>query len=277
MNEGFATFAGWLAVDKLFPEWLVFSSFVARDLGYALGQDGMRSSHAVQVEVSSAEEIDQIFDGISYSKGASVIRMLQGFLGDKFRVGVTEYLKRYSFGNATTDCLWACLGEAAGVDVGKLMGQWTLCMGYPCLNVVSERFDKELGVMTLELEQLRFLASGDLKPEEDDVLWTIPITIKTAKGESKHLLKEKKGTVSFETDGSYYKLNQNTTGFYRCSYTGSAMTQLSKALETDINTFSVEDRVGLVSDVFANCRAGQLSTVKALEFLRVFKNEHSFM
>jgi aminopeptidase N len=69
LNEGFATFVGWLAVDHLFPEWNVFTSFLIGDYSSGVGLDSLRSSHPIEVDVNSASEINQIFDAISYSKG----------------------------------------------------------------------------------------------------------------------------------------------------------------------------------------------------------------
>jgi len=81
LNEGFATWVGWLAVDYLYPEWDIWSKFTSESLQAALTMDSLRGSHAIEVEVNDALEIDQIFDAISYMKGSSCIRMLSNHLG----------------------------------------------------------------------------------------------------------------------------------------------------------------------------------------------------
>jgi aminopeptidase N len=81
LNEGFATWVGWLAVDYLYPEWDIWSKFTSESLQSALTMDSLRGSHAIEVEVNDALEIDQIFDAISYMKGSSCIRMLSNHLG----------------------------------------------------------------------------------------------------------------------------------------------------------------------------------------------------
>ena len=89
LNEGFATFVGWLAVDNLYPEWKVWSLFLLDDYARGKELDSLRSSHPIDVPVKSPAEITQIFDAISYCKGASVIRMLNSFLGkDGFKNGL---------------------------------------------------------------------------------------------------------------------------------------------------------------------------------------------
>ncbi|RKO85972.1 peptidase M1, membrane alanine aminopeptidase, partial [Blyttiomyces helicus] len=88
LNEGFATFVGWLAVDHLFPEWQIWCSFLLEEFARGQELDALRSSHPIDVDVKSPNEIAQIFDAISYAKGASVIQMLSASLGiDTFKKG----------------------------------------------------------------------------------------------------------------------------------------------------------------------------------------------
>ncbi|KAM3690952.1 hypothetical protein ACJW31_09G159500 [Castanea mollissima] len=80
LNEGFATWVSYLAADCLFPQWRVWTQFLD-DYTEGLGMDGLRVSHPIEVKINKASEIDEIIDSISYIKGASVIRMLQSYLG----------------------------------------------------------------------------------------------------------------------------------------------------------------------------------------------------
>lgn len=99
LNEGFATWVGWLAIDRFHPEYLVWSQFVTESVQAASQLDSLRSSHAIEVPVKDALEIDQIFDAISYLKGSSIIRMLSDHLSVKvFLSGVSNYLKEHSYG-----------------------------------------------------------------------------------------------------------------------------------------------------------------------------------
>ena len=212
LNEGFATFVGWMAVDNLFPEWKVWTQFVTNDYSHGLALDCLRSSHriffkfnhlAIEVEVQSPSEINQIFDAISYSKGASVIRMLNSFLGQEtFMNGVRLYLKKHAYSNATTLDLWSSLKEASGIDVATLMFTWTRKMGYPMVTVVCEQYDSSQKTMTLTLRQQRYLKSGDLSPaeESESPIWWIPIGVVTNMSPKKPLsliLTEKEGTITF--------------------------------------------------------------------------------
>ena len=84
----------------------------------ALRLDALASSHAIEVAIGAPSEVEQIFDDISYAKGASVIRMMHRFLGDDaFRAGLSTYLQRHAYSNASTEDLWTALGEKSGQPV----------------------------------------------------------------------------------------------------------------------------------------------------------------
>ena len=212
---------------------------------------------------------------------SSAIRMLNSFLGGNvFQKGVCQYLKKHQYSNARTVDLWDALGKASGIDVTKMMYHWTRDVGYPMVSIKGESYDEAKKVMTLELAQTRFLSTGDLTKEEEEKCptWFVPIGVvtddKTAKLTDN--LTSKTGKIAFpykKSANSFYKLNANTTGFYRVCYVSSQLENLGKALEKDITAFSTEDRIGIISDAFAFARAGLGSTIGALEILKSFKHE----
>lgn len=72
----------------------VGSQYVSSDMNQALSLDALKNSHPIEVKVNHPDEVDEIFDAISYSKGSVVIRMLHAYLGaDTFRKGLQAYLK----------------------------------------------------------------------------------------------------------------------------------------------------------------------------------------
>ena len=138
LNEGFATWVGWLATDKLHPTHHVWSQFVTASTDTAFRLDSLGSSHPIELPVKDVLEVDQIFDAISYLKGSSVIKMLSSHLGvGTFLSGVSEYLKEHQYGvlgssrfmqnadifagNATTNDLWKALSKASGKNVNEFM------------------------------------------------------------------------------------------------------------------------------------------------------------
>ncbi|RIB16976.1 hypothetical protein C2G38_2142835 [Gigaspora rosea] len=112
LNEGFATWVGYIAVDKIFPDWDIWTQFIMEGFQRGLQLDALRSSHHIEVPVNDP----------SYFKGASVIRMLSNFIGENiFLAGIRRYLKRHEYSNASTDDLWKALTEESGIDVGQFM------------------------------------------------------------------------------------------------------------------------------------------------------------
>src|SRR5262245_63249388 len=100
------------ASNALFPEWNIFEEYLAQITSAGKSLDSLRSSHPVEVIVRDPSEVDQIFDAISYNKGGSVLRMLEGAIGERaFQDGIRRYLERHTYANATTDDLWKALGE----------------------------------------------------------------------------------------------------------------------------------------------------------------------
>jgi puromycin-sensitive aminopeptidase len=107
LNEGFASWAENYAANEAFPDYEMWSQFVNDHLSRALKLDGLLSSHPIQVPIHHAEEVEQVFDAISYCKGGSVVRMIRAVLGmPKFKEGLSHYMKKFAYGNTETLDLW---------------------------------------------------------------------------------------------------------------------------------------------------------------------------
>lgn len=153
LNEGFATWMSWYACNKFFPEWNIWQSYVKGDFQSALSLDSLRSSHPVEVPVQRADEVNQIFDAISYSKGSCILQMISKYLGeDVFINGVQKYLKKHAYGNTETGDLWAALEDVSGQPVQKVMEVWTKNVGYPVVTVTENSRSH-----VIKLRQNRFL------------------------------------------------------------------------------------------------------------------------
>jgi aminopeptidase 2 len=269
LNEGFATWASWYSCNKFFPEWHVWQTYVTDNLQRALGLDSLRSSHPIEVPVKKADEINQIFDAISYSKGSCVLRMLSTYLGeDTFLEGVRRYLKKHAYGNTVTDDLWASLSDASGKPVDSVMTTWTKNVGFPVVTV-TEKDDK-----TITLKQNRFLRTGDLKPEEDKVLYPIFLGLRTKAGVNHDLtLDTREKDVS--VDGDFFKLNANHTGIFRTAYSPERLRKLGEAAKAGL--LSVEDRAGMIADAGALAASGHQKTSGVLSLLKGLDTETEFV
>mmetsp|Transcript_525 Transcript_525/g.504 ORF Transcript_525/g.504 Transcript_525/m.504 type:complete len:953 (-) Transcript_525:676-3534(-) len=270
LNEGFATWMSWYACDALYPDWKVWESYVSDSLQHALSLDALRASHPIEVPVKRADEINQIFDAISYSKGSSLLKMISRWLGeDTFIKGVSNYLKKHKWGNTKTSDLWEALSEVSGKDVIKVMNIWTKNIGYPIISV------KESGNEIL-VTQNRFLATGDVKPEEDKILYPVFLGLKTSNGLDESLvLDERTKSLQLPTSDDFFKLNGDQAGIYRTAYESSRWTKLGKA-GVD-GKLSVEDRVGLVADAGSLASSGFVSTTDFLNLVKSWSNESNYV
>ena len=277
LNESFASWMGDKAVDSIFPDWQVWTEFVSNDTNEALSLDGLKSSHPIEQEVTHPAEIGQLFDAISYSKGGSVLRMLENFLGaETFRKGINSYLDRHQYRNAATRDLWDALGEASGQPVAEMMDSWVQQTGYPVLNVGSRRSGDSLEVTA---SQSRFVYEHLIDPDDaDDTSWRVPLNVTTSAGEAPEpvLMSQRHGTISVPApDGdAWVKVNPEQTGFYRVNYTGEGWAGLRTAIEQA--TVSSIDRLGLQDDAFALSRAGYMAVSELLDLARAYVNETEY-
>ncbi|KAI8803620.1 peptidase family M1-domain-containing protein [Cladochytrium replicatum] len=281
LNEGFATFLGIMAADALFPEWDMWTNFVANELAGGLRVDSMRSGHPIEVELFDGADVNQIYDGITYYKGASLVRMLCATLGnEKFKNGIQLYLRRHMYANASTADLWAALSESTGVNVFELLNAWTKQMGFPLVTIEKEIIED--GKITLHLSQSQFLSTGNSEGSVEEV-WFIPLRIVAHLNPTtptEHILSTKTEivTIPYSRDVlEYYKLNFNASGFYRVKLTEYAVQRFSKILRDKGELLADEDRVNLVLDTYNLARSGYSSMTTWLSIISNLATEKSFV
>ena len=269
LNEGFASYIPYLAIDTLFPEWDIWSQFATDDLAIALHLDALRHTHPIEVDVHDPNEIGEIFDAVSYSKGASVIRMLAEYLGDKdFKKGLTFYLKKHSYSNASTIHLWDAFEKVSGKPVKKMMAVWTGKSGYPFVSV-----DVKGG--KLQLSQKRFFISAtSAKKTKDTTTWPVPISLVTPSEEKMlALMTGKKAALPIPKE-LWFKLNAHEGSLYRVCYEAQTLEQLKTPIRE--GRLSSADRLGIIRDLFSLAEAGEYDTALALEFARIYKTETEY-
>jgi len=270
LNEGFASYIEYLAVNELFPTWEIWTQFAFADLGAALHLDSLKNTHPIEVQVHHPDEIGEIFDAVSYSKGASVIRMLAEFLGEKkFRDGLRYYLKKHAYGNTHTIDLWKAFEKISNKPVTKMMANWTGKPGYPLLTVVESK-------SLLKMSQSRFYSSQPSRKEsKDTTIWSIPISVMSSASSRpvSSLMSQKSGVIS-KPKGQWLKLNMGQTGFYRVDYPA----QMLQALQTPIKMKKLPptDRLGIIGDAFALAESGQLPTTQVLELVSSYNGETDY-
>ncbi|XP_048104877.1 puromycin-sensitive aminopeptidase [Alosa alosa] len=268
LNEGFASWIEYLCVDHCFPEYDIWTQFVSADYTRALDLDALDNSHPIEVNVGHPSEVDEIFDAISYSKGASVIRMLHNYIGDEdFRKGMNAYLLKFQHKNASTEDLWDCLEQASGKPIAAVMNSWTKQMGFPIIVVDQEQQGED---RVLKISQKKFCASGPHNGE-DCPSWMVPISICSSEDPActkmKVLLDQPETTVTVPniSPEQWVKINPGTVGFYRIQYSSAMLESLLPGVR-DLTLLPV-DRLGLQNDLFSLARAGMISTVEVLKLM----------
>jgi puromycin-sensitive aminopeptidase len=177
LNEGFAEFVTFLCISNLFEKYDVWSQFLSMILSRAMKEDSLANSHPIEVAVTHPSEIDEIFDSISYCKGASVLRMLYNHIGDAdFRKGMNLYLTRHSYANAQTSDLWKALGEVTSQPIEAMMSTWTKQMGYPLVSVAIAKGPDGSRVLKLKQEKFTFKKGDDTVSYK----WLIPISLSSS-------------------------------------------------------------------------------------------------
>ncbi|RDL34558.1 Metalloproteases (Zincins), catalytic [Venustampulla echinocandica] len=271
LNEGFATWMSWYSCNIFYPEWKVWQSYVTDTLQGALSLDSLRSSHPIEVPVKKAEEVNQIFDAISYSKGSCVLRMISKYLGeDAFMEGIRQYLKKHAYGNTQTGDLWAALSQASGKNVVETMDIWTKHVGYPVVSVTENEKDN-----TIHVKQNRLLRTADVKPEEDQVLYPVFLGLRTKDGVNEELVLSKREDNFKIPSLDFFKLNADHSGIYRTSYTPKRLEKLGQAARDGL--LSVEDRTGMIADAGALAACGYQKTSGVLNLLKGFDSETEFV
>uniref|UniRef100_A0A8C9B3T8 Aminopeptidase n=1 Tax=Phocoena sinus TaxID=42100 RepID=A0A8C9B3T8_PHOSS len=228
LNEGFASYVEYLGADYAEPTWNLKDLMVPNELYHVMAVDALASSHPLTTpaeEVNTPAQISEMFDSISYSKGASVIRMLSEFLTeDLFRKGLASYLNAFAYQNTTYLDLWEHLQMAVNNQstvelpdtVRAIMDRWTQQMGFPVITVDTK---------TGSISQKHFLLdpeSNVTRPSVFNYLWIVPISsIKNGRLQDPYWLPGNATAQDkmFKTGADeWVLLNVNVTGYYQVNY-----------------------------------------------------------
>ncbi len=270
LNEAFATWMAIKTVSAVVPEWDYMTTF-GEERQQAMRTDATRATRAIHSAVRDPQEAQQMFDEITYEKGASVLRMLEVFTGeDEFREGIRRYMEKFSYANAATADLWKALEEASGKPVSTMMNAWANQSGYPLISVVEKEGK-------LNFRQERFW----LRPEkaESTALWQVPITLRyfgdavqgnSVKADQASLLRVRTEEIGLEKADSDFIVNAGGFGYYRVSYSPP----LFKKLLTHVSDrMTALERLSLVGDQFALCIAGKVDLHDYMSVIEICRNE----
>lgn len=263
LNESFATYMAYKAVDALFPEWNMWEDFISDETSRAFEDDSLKTTHPIETAVGNPHEIEELFDSISYSKGGSILRMLDSYLGEEaFRKGVSSYLLRNKYGSAASEDLWDSLSGASSKPVKEMTVSWIRQAGYPLVET-SVRNNE------LVLRQRRFAFR-----HRDNAKWLIPLTIKLDGIAITELLEKAEKRIKMRQNG-WFKVNYGQSGFYRVKYPEENLSKL-KVLVSE-KKLPAPERWGVQNDLFKLCVNGEISIGEYLDFIKAFGNEDDYL
>ncbi|MGM9906686.1 M1 family metallopeptidase [Limosilactobacillus sp.] len=168
LNESFANMMEYVSVDAIHPDWHIWELFQTSEAPMALQRDATDGVQPVHVAVNNPAEIDSIFDSaIVYAKGSRMLVMVRALLGDDaLRKGLKNYFAAHKYHNAKGSDLWQALGEASGLDIGKIMNSWLEQPGYPVVTATVN----DQGQLVLSQQQF-FIGNG----VDQGRTWQIPL------------------------------------------------------------------------------------------------------
>ncbi|XP_021076862.1 leucyl-cystinyl aminopeptidase isoform X2 [Mus pahari] len=275
LNEGFATFMEYFSVEKIFKELNSYEDFLDARFK-TMRKDSLNSSHPISSSVQSSEQIEEMFDSLSYFKGASLLLMLKSYLSeDVFRHAVILYLHNHSYAAIQSDDLWDSFNEVTDktLDVKKMMKTWTLQKGFPLVTVQRKGTE-------LLLQQERFFLSmqPEIQASDTSHLWHIPISYVTdgrdyAEHRSVSLLDKKSDVINLTEQVQWVKVNSNMTGYYIVHYAHDDWTALINQLKRNPYVLSDKDRANLINNIFELAGLGKVPLRMAFDLIDYLKNE----
>ncbi|KAI5638660.1 peptidase family m1 domain-containing protein [Phthorimaea operculella] len=271
LNEGFATYVEYLGVDQIEPGWNMFEYFT-RDMFDLLRSDALKNTSPVSRRVVDASEIGQKFDEISYTKGATLIRMLNNTMSyELFHKGLVKYLDKWKYSNAEENDLWAAMSAAAtgepvltGRSLVDFMNSWTRQAGYPVLTAI-----RDYTTNTVTLQQQLFTSSEHPYKATMNQLWHIPVSFAAVDAQDwstqpKLWLTDRETAVNLPVNNTQaLYINVGATGYYRVNYDHRNWQLLAEAVQTGLIRSHVT-KAQLIDDAFNLAKAGLLDYSYAL-------------
>lgn len=275
LNEGFARYFQYFGTAFVEQNWGLLHQFVVEQLQGVMQMDSLESTHPMTSDVYTPAQVSNIFDSISYNKGAVTLRMVEHIMTtEKFRDALRAYLKKQEYKTSRPEDLFQSL-EAVHATITDFMKPWTTQSGYPLVTVTGSNDG-------FSLTQQRFLLNN--MAHDDQTLWPVPVTY-ASKAEdfantqpvaimtgSSHKI-----TVTNPSELPYFILNNQQVGYYRINYDADNWAKISAALRSEnFGGIHVLNRAQIVDDLLNLARADVVKYDVALEILDYLKDETEY-
>ncbi|SPF39489.1 Peptidase M1, membrane alanine aminopeptidase [Candidatus Sulfotelmatobacter kueseliae] len=273
LNEGFATWMESKPVEAWKPEWNVNLDDVA-GTGDALSVDSLSSTRPIHQAADTPDQIVELFDGIAYGKAASVLRMIEAYLGEEvFRAGVNAYLKQHQYANARAEDFWDAQAKTSGQPVDKIMPTWVRQAGAPIVDVKAQCSGKSTKVT---LAQKRYYYDRSKFEETNDQLWQIPICLKgSATGDSApkcELLTKREATFTLPGCSTWVLANAGASGYFREGFQPDAVRGLASDAESRLTP---AERLAVEADIWASVGVGREPVGDYLAFAQGLQSDRN--
>ncbi len=246
LNEAFATWMASWVVEQVDPSLGIDLERVA-NTAYVMRLDSQLHTRAIRQPISSGGDVHNAFDGITYGKGAAVLRMLESWTGRvPFRDGVREYIRARPYGSATTRDLIEALEKASGKSVGETARLFLDQPGTPLVTMNIICGANEDAKARVAMSQTRALPAGSAAPV--GAPWQIPVCLRYGLGEKTHrecfVLDAAQKTVTLGQPGCPEGLvgNDDQRGYYRWTTDRERVLALAG---DDYDTLSTAEKVSL--------------------------------
>jgi aminopeptidase N/puromycin-sensitive aminopeptidase len=252
LNEGFATWMSSKPIQAWKPEWNFNLDDVSNTTG-TLNTDSLANTRPIHMPAETPGQIMELFDGIAYGKAASVLRMLEAYLGEEtFRAGVNAYIQKHQYANATAGDFWEAQTKTSKKPVDQIMPTFVKQAGVPIINVKAQCSGKSTAVT---LDQRRYYYDREKFQAPNDELWQVPLCMKSSTGAQKcELLTRKEETFTLPGCSTWVLANAGATGYYRSGYQPDAVRALANDAESKLTP---AERIALQSDIWASVRVGR--------------------
>jgi aminopeptidase N len=260
LNEGFASWMATKATEHFHPNWGADIEAVGAREG-AMGQDSFRSTHPIVQQVRTVEQANQAFDAITYSKGESVLRMLESYAGsDVWQHGIQDYIRRHAYQNTRTQDLWDSMERAGATGLTMIARDFTNQPGVPLIRVGTSQCIGGRTIATITQSQF----SSDLREQTSasPLRWHVPVRA-TAGGAPVQVVTNGATTQLTVPGCGPLLINPGQTGYYRTLYSPLQL----EALEGAFPRLGAVDQFGVVSDQMSLSRTGYQPMAAGLNFV----------
>uniref|UniRef100_A0A8C2K9D5 Aminopeptidase n=1 Tax=Cyprinus carpio TaxID=7962 RepID=A0A8C2K9D5_CYPCA len=286
LNEGFASYVEYLGADYAEPTWNMKDQTILYDLQSAFAVDSLTSSHPLsrkEEEVNTPSEISEMFNTISYSKGAAVLKMLSEFLTEPvFAKGLSNYLKQFAFGSSVHSDLWEYLQKAVDQTPGiklpysvhEIMNRWILQMGFPVVTIDTR---------TGNVSQKHFLLEPEAvvdRKSEFNYEWFVPIKwMKKGQVQDQLWLLQKSAIHKpmKVSKNEWVLANLHVSGYFRVNYDLGNWERLLSQLESNHQVIPVVNRAQILDDAFNLARASIINITLALRTTKYLLREREYI